>query len=187
MVIKIRCATSGEDFTSVSNSVRLSTRTSMSLLAITVAVRGPPSRVATSPKKSPGPKRATSMPWTWQMAVPDRTIRTSAPRLPAVVRAFPAGMRMRVPRWDRCLLPLPLQPAKMGRPSVASSRVRRLPCLCTNSTSRTGTAFFSVQSTRAALQADERRVNASRILKDCLLVLGSAQGCGITVERRLPK
>lgn len=68
---------------------------SMAVSAVTVAVRGPPSSIATSPKKSPGPKVATLCIPIRHEAVPAMTITSSAARSPRRYQ-FPACVHVNV-------------------------------------------------------------------------------------------
>ena len=68
-----------------------STTSSMSVSAITLALRGARSSRARSPKKSPGPRSATLRPWRSTRARPSRITKNSAPAAPSVTSTLPGG------------------------------------------------------------------------------------------------
>ena len=76
--------------------------TSMSDCAVTVAVRGPGSSAASSPKKSPGPNVFTRRPFWVTATVPARMRKNSRPMRPSRVRTSPSPTCIRSARRATC-------------------------------------------------------------------------------------
>ena len=68
-----------------------STATRTSVAATTVALRGAPSRIASSPKCDPGPTFPTSWPSRFTTASPSRMRNSASPGSPSRTRSVPAG------------------------------------------------------------------------------------------------